>query len=142
MSGVDLYNSTAVIDGNKINHNNTGVYAFHKCVLEVRNNTLNKNKTNGLEIRIGVPVSIENMIGNTAEYNGQNGIIICRRDDGEASAIDSAFLTANNKLMGNSHKDLFVEVKKYAFDSDLKLSFETSDKEKGESKHLQNILSV
>eukprot|EP00029_Vermamoeba_vermiformis_P009166 TRINITY_DN4487_c0_g1_i1.p1 TRINITY_DN4487_c0_g1~~TRINITY_DN4487_c0_g1_i1.p1 ORF type:complete len:742 (+),score=194.62 TRINITY_DN4487_c0_g1_i1:102-2327(+) len=132
MSGVDLYNSMAIIDGNKINNNNTGVYAFHKCVLEVRGNTLNKNKTNGLEVRIGVPVSIENLIGNTAEYNGQNGIIICRRNDDEAAGIDSAFLSANNKLMGNAHENLFVEVKKYAFDSDLKLSFEVGDKEKGE----------
>jgi parallel beta-helix repeat protein len=134
MSGVDLYNSAAIIDGNKINNNNTGVYAFHKCSLEVCNNTLNKNKINGLEIRIGVPVSAQKLLGNTAEYNGENGVMICRRNDDEASAIDSAFLTSNNKLMGNSHENLFVEVKKYAFDSDLKLSFEVKDKEKGESK--------
>jgi parallel beta-helix repeat protein len=132
MSGVDLYNSAAIIDGNKINNNNTGVYAFHKCSLEVCNNTLNKNKINGLEIRIGVPVSAQKLLGNTAEYNGENGVMICRRNDDEASAIDSAFLTSNNKLMGNSHENLFVEVKKYAFDSDLKLSFEVKDKEKGE----------
>lgn len=134
MSGVDVYNSTAIVDGNKINHNNTGIYAFHKCSLEVRNNTLNKNKINGLEVRIGMPVNVQNLIGNTAEYNGENGIIICRRNDEEAAKIDSAFLTSNNKLMGNSHENLFVEVKKYAFDSDLKLSFEAKEKEKEESR--------
>jgi len=111
-----------------------GVYAFHKCEIEVKNNVLNKNKINGLEIRIGVPVRGENIIGNNAEYNGENGFIICRRDDDEVATVNAAFLSANNKLMGNAHENLFVEVKKYAFDADLKLSFTLGDKEKGESK--------